>query len=196
MLGAERARRGGLGRRRGQADHRRTRGGGELHDRAAGGAGGRLHDDGVTGAWPRRRAREHTGGRSAHRDRGGNVERHVGRQRDNVRRAHGGQLRVDAREVPEVDDRASQQRGVGARARRDHLAAGLDPGHERQLDRVGPALAMLEVNVVDADPATADEELVCARDRLGALDRPQRPAPPCRVISIASIDEVIPPNDR
>ena len=60
---------------------------------------------------------------------------------------------------------------------RDHLAGGLDPGHQRQLDRVGPALAMLEVNVVHADPAVADEELVGARNRLGALDRPQRSRP-------------------
>ena len=36
---------------------------------------------------------------------------------------------------------------------------------------------MLEVNVVDADPAVADEELVGARNRLGALDRPQRSRP-------------------
>jgi hypothetical protein len=76
-----------------------------------------------------------------------------------------------------VDDRAPEQRGVGVRAGRDDLAGGLDPGHERQLDRVGPALAVLEVDVVDADPAVADEELVGARNRIGAFDRPQRSRP-------------------
>jgi hypothetical protein len=96
----------------------------------------------------------------------------LGRERDNVRRAYGGQLRVDAREVPEVHDRAPAQRGVGVRAGRDDLARGLDPRHERQLDRAGPALAVLEVNAVDADPAVTDEELVGARNRIGTFDRP------------------------
>jgi hypothetical protein len=143
---------------------------GELHDSAARGARGGLDDDRVPEDRLGRLARQHVRGRATHRDRCCNIERHVQWERDHVRRADRGQLGIDAGHVAEVHDGTADERRIGVGAGRDDLACRLDAGDQGQLHRVGPTLAMLDVDVVDPDPAVANQHLVAYRGRLRTLD--------------------------
>ena len=68
-----------------------------------------------------------------------------------------GQRRVVARHVAEMGDVAPDQRRIGGRPDRPDLARRLDARHQRQGNRIEPPRAVLEVDVVDADKAVADE---------------------------------------
>jgi hypothetical protein len=72
--------------------------------------------------------------------------------------------------VAEVHDRTADEGRIGVGAGRDDLTRRLDAGDQGQLHRVGPTLAMLDVDVVDPDPAVANQHLVACRDRLRTLD--------------------------
>ena len=56
---------------------------------------------------------------------------------------------------------------AGARAGRYHRARRLGAGDQRQLDRVGPSLPVLQVHVVDPDPAVPHHHLADSGNRVG-----------------------------
>jgi hypothetical protein len=106
-------------------------------------------------------------GGAGHRYRGGDVQGRVRGQRHHEFQRDRSQFGVDPGEMAEVRDRRAYQFAVGARTDCHDRACRLGAGDQRQLHRVGPSLPVLQVHVVDPDPAVAYQHLAGRGNRVG-----------------------------